>query len=83
VDVQVNTAMLAEMVKNLEAAKMTLEKETPLIQVIDSPILPLKKEKIGRLKTTVTLGLLAGCMVIIFLLGRLWLRTMINGPETK
>lgn len=51
VDVQANTAILTQLVTNLEMAKVTLLKETPLIQVIDRPILPLKKEKIGRLKS--------------------------------
>ena len=41
VDVQANTAILTEIVKQAELAKVTLRKETPLIQVIDQPILPL------------------------------------------
>ncbi len=49
VDVQANTAILTQLVTNLELAKMTLMKETPLIQVVDKPILPLKKDKISKL----------------------------------
>ena len=45
VDVQANTAILTELVKNLELAKVDLRKETPLIQIIDTPILPLPFEK--------------------------------------
>ena len=41
VDVQANTAILTELVKQTELAKVTLRKETPLIQVIDRPILPI------------------------------------------
>lgn len=37
--------------QNLEMAKFTLSQETPVIQIIDSPILPLKIEKISRLRT--------------------------------
>jgi uncharacterized protein involved in exopolysaccharide biosynthesis len=33
----------AEVVKNLEIAKITLQKETPLYQIIDVPYLPLKR----------------------------------------
>jgi len=55
VDVQVNTAILSELVKNLEVAKVMLRNETPLIQIIDSPILPLKK-----VKTTKTMGIIIG-----------------------
>ena len=68
VDVQANTAILTELVKQSELAKVTLRKETPLIQVIDKPILPLKKEKFGKAKGLVLGGLLAGFLVIFFLL---------------
>jgi hypothetical protein len=33
-------------------AKVALLKETPLIQIIDKPILPLKKEKFRKIKGT-------------------------------
>jgi hypothetical protein len=50
VDVQANTAMLTALVQQTEIAKVTLRKETPLIQIIDRPILPLKKDKFGKSK---------------------------------
>jgi hypothetical protein len=53
VDVQANT--LTELV-NSGLAKVTLRKETPLIQIIDRPILPLAKERFGKAKGIV-LGL--------------------------
>jgi hypothetical protein len=44
VDVQANTAILTEeLVKQTELAKVTLRKETPLIQIMNGPILPLTK----------------------------------------
>lgn len=43
---ETNKTILAELVKNLEMAKFNLRKETPLIQVIDAPILPLKDNHI-------------------------------------
>jgi hypothetical protein len=66
VDVQANTAILTELVKQTELAKVTLRKETPLIQVIDRPILPLKKEKFGKAKGIAVGGVLAGFFIIIF-----------------
>jgi hypothetical protein len=73
VDVQANTAILTELVKQTELAKVTLRKETPLIQVIDTPILPLKKEKFGKAKGIVLGGILAGFLVIMFLIfQRMW-----------
>ena len=70
VDVQANTAILTELVKQTELAKVTLRKETPLIQVIDQPILPLKKEKFGKAKGIVTGGFLAGFLVVLGLVVR-------------
>lgn len=63
VDVQANTAILTELVKQAELAKVTLRKETPLIQVIDRPILPLKKERFGKVK-----GILMGGGIAMFLI---------------
>lgn len=62
VDVQANTAILTELVKQTELAKVTLRKETPLIQVIDQPILPLEKQYFGKLK-----GIVVGCFLLAFL----------------
>ena len=76
VDVQANTAILTELVKQTELAKVTLRKETPLIQVIDQPILPLKKEKFGKAKGIVLGGFLAGFLVVLGLLLRRLLREL-------
>lgn len=70
VDVQANTAILTELVKQTELARINVRKETPLIQVIDKPILPLKKEKFGKLKGLVLGGFLAAFVVTGVLIGR-------------
>ncbi len=70
VDVQANTAILTELVKQTEMAKVTLRKETPLIQIIDKPILPLKKEMLGKGKGIVIGGFLAGFLVVLGLIVR-------------
>jgi uncharacterized protein involved in exopolysaccharide biosynthesis len=67
VDVQANSAILTQLVANLEMAKVTLLKETPLIQVIDKPILPLKKDKLSKLRTMLTFSFLSGVVMVIFL----------------
>jgi len=73
VDVQANTAILTQIVAQLELAKVTLRKETPLIQVIDQPILPLEKEKLGRLKSLILGGFLAGFLTVLYLVvGKLY-----------
>jgi uncharacterized protein involved in exopolysaccharide biosynthesis len=68
VDVQANTAILTQLVTNLEMAKVTLMRETPLIQLIDRPTLPLKKDKPGKLKSLILGGLLAGFLALVFLI---------------
>ncbi|WP_396152425.1 Wzz/FepE/Etk N-terminal domain-containing protein [Flavobacterium sp.] len=70
VDVQANTAILTEIVKQAELAKVTLRKETPLIQIIDQPILPLPKEKFGKAKGILLGGILAGFLTILGLIIR-------------
>ncbi|CAM3673801.1 Wzz/FepE/Etk N-terminal domain-containing protein [Flavobacterium chungbukense] len=67
VDVQANTAILSELVKQSEIAKVTLRKETPLIQVIDRPILPLHMERFGKAKGLIIGGFL-GVFFIVFLI---------------
>ncbi|MDD5149984.1 MAG: Wzz/FepE/Etk N-terminal domain-containing protein [Flavobacterium sp.] len=67
VDVQANTAILTELVKQTELAKVTLRKETPLIQVIDRPILPLAKERFGKAKG-ILLGSFLGFFLAIFII---------------
>lgn len=70
VDVQANTAILTELVKQSELAKVTLRKETPLIQVIDRPIFPLKNDKFGKAKGIVMGGFLGGLLIVLALLVR-------------
>lgn len=61
VDVQANQTILTQLVANLELAKITLRRETPLIQVIDRPILPLTKHQTGKV-----IGFLIGGFIFVF-----------------
>jgi uncharacterized protein involved in exopolysaccharide biosynthesis len=65
---QTNEAILSELIKNLELTKMKLMKETPLIQIIDSPIYPLEKEKPGKLKCIIIGGFLVGFLTLVVLI---------------
>ncbi|MGO4770975.1 Wzz/FepE/Etk N-terminal domain-containing protein [Flavobacterium sp. W22_SRS_FK3] len=67
VDIQANTAILTELVKQSELAKVTLRKETPLIQIIDRPILPLAKDRFGKAKGIILGSFLFGFLAILFL----------------
>jgi uncharacterized protein involved in exopolysaccharide biosynthesis len=60
----------AEVVKNLELAKITLSQQTPLIQVVDKPIAPLKKLGKGVVKSGIgwfTFGLVFAIAVFVFI----------------
>lgn len=76
VDVQANTAILTELVKQMELAKVTLRKETPLIQVIDRPILPLPKERLGKSKGLIIGGFFVGFLTVLFLIVRRLLKKL-------
>ena len=66
VDAAVTQAAYTEVVKNLEIAKITLEKAFPIYQLLDEPSLPLKQEKPGRLMSGILFGGLAVLVVVIF-----------------
>lgn len=68
VDVTANTEVLKQLIVQLELSKITLRKETPLIQLIDKPILPLENNKLGKTTSLIIGGLLAGFLTSIFLL---------------
>jgi hypothetical protein len=70
--------IFAEVVKNLEMSKTILNQETPVIQMVDQSTLPLPKEKVGKLKSLIIGGILAAVLVILFLLGKKWLRSLLN-----
>jgi len=74
---ETNKAILGELVKNLELSKISLRKETPLIQVLDSPIYPLDNDKIGNLKAS-AVGLILGffACIFIFLVKHIYIKTL-------
>jgi len=77
IDVQSNSAILTNLVVQLELAKITLRKETPLIQLIDSPILPLAKEKLGKLKSLLYGAILSGFLTVLYLIFRQFIKKML------
>jgi hypothetical protein len=70
VDVEANGAMLTELVKNLELAKISLRKETPLIQIIDTPILPLEEKKVSKPIAFIVGGIIGALLMVMNLLIR-------------
>jgi len=69
-DKMVLQTMYAEVVKNLELSKMAMAQETPIVQIVDAPILPLEKDRLGKLKGILLGGILGGFLTVIFLIIR-------------
>ena len=63
--VQMLGTLYGELVKNLEFAKLALMREEPLVQIIDQPILPLPKTRLGKLKAMVIGGFLFGFLSLL------------------
>lgn len=59
IDVQATGAVYGEIVKNLEIAKVNHRNNSPLIQIIDSPRLPLNRTEIRLVK-----GMVLGCFFV-------------------
>ncbi len=74
VDLQANTAILTELVKNLEIARASLRRKTPLIQVLDYPKIPLPKIYFRKLKGIIYGGILFGFLTVSYLMSVRYLR---------
>jgi uncharacterized protein involved in exopolysaccharide biosynthesis len=59
--------MLSQLLQNLEMAKISLRKETPLIQIIDPPVLPLKVDRVDT-KKMVTIGIIISVILATIML---------------
>ncbi|MDR0792083.1 MAG: hypothetical protein LBE82_02150 [Chitinophagaceae bacterium] len=70
IQLQALAAAYAEVLRNLEIAKITLQKETPLYQVIDEPQAPLVKKKTSKKIGILLGGIVAGFLCVCFLFGR-------------
>jgi len=72
-EAQMLGTLFGELTKNLELTKFTLEREEPVIQIVDAPMMPLLKEGKGRVKFTVIGGFIAGFLMLGFLFGKRFL----------
>ena len=64
--VEVLSTMYLEIVKNLELSKITLLNQTPIIHIIDKPILPLTIDKTSKLLAGMLGGFLGGFLSVCF-----------------
>ena len=70
--IQILSAMQVELVKTLELNKFALQREEPVIQVIDTPIMPLKKTGQKRILTAVLGAFFVTTLVSAWLLAKKW-----------
>ncbi len=68
--VEVLNAMYLEIVKNLELSKITLLNQTPIINIIDEPILPLEEDKKSKTLAGLLGGFLGGFLSLFFFIFR-------------
>ena len=69
-EVEVLNAMYLEIIKNLELSKITLLNKTPIINIIDEPILPLEEDKISKIVAGLLGGFLGGFLSVCFFIFR-------------
>jgi hypothetical protein len=60
-------AAYTEVVRNLELAKINLQKEYPIYQILDEPTMPLKRQGKGILKSSLSAAFLFGFLAVMFL----------------
>lgn len=82
-NIQMLSTIYAELIKNIEAVKLDIIRETPLIQIIDTPILPLEKVRLGKMKGMVIGGFLGGFLIVCYLLGGLFYRHVMSEGESN
>jgi hypothetical protein len=78
-DKTVLLTMYAEIVKNLELAKMTLFQETPILQIVDRPRFPLKVNKLRKALGILGGGFIGGFLTLVILTFRRIYKQLMTG----
>jgi len=73
---QLYATVYTEVLKNLESLKLDMARETPIVQIIDTPRFPLMKEKLGKAKAIAFGGIMGGIIIVSFLLGALYIQSL-------
>jgi hypothetical protein len=82
--VQMLGTMYGELIKNLEFSKLALMREEPLIQIIDSPILPLVKKRFSKFKGIIFGGAFLGLLTVFALvINKLYVNLLIENNSNK
>jgi len=78
IDVEVLKSMYSSVIQNLEVTKIQRAQEEPLIEIIDAPLMPLKKEKFSKSKGLIIGGFLSIFLLIIYLVFKKVLKGILN-----
>jgi len=70
--------MYGEVIKNLELSKLNMLQETPVIQIIDSPILPLENVNMGRMMGGGLGGIVGAFLCVMIILSHLAYKKIMN-----
>lgn len=79
-DVQILKSAYIDLSRNLESARTSLMNNTPIIQVLDKPILPLDISKPGVLMQFILFAII-GCLVSVFLFTVIYTWKKLNREE--
>ena len=79
---QLYATVYTEVLKNLETLKLDLARETPIVQIIDTPRFPLEKERLGKAKAMAMGGVLGGFLIVFYLLGAMYLKKALEEELT-
>lgn len=66
-DAKLYGTVYAEVLKNLETLKLDMARETPIMQIIDMPRLPLEKKRLGHIMGVLLGGFLGGLLIVSYL----------------
>jgi len=75
---QLYATVYTEVLKNLETLKLDMARETPIVQIIDTPRFPLDKERLGKGKAMAIGGVLGGFLIVFYLLGAMFLKSALK-----
>ena len=67
IEIELNHALLSTLVANVQAARLQVLKETPLLQIIDKPTFPLEKIEKPKLLITILSAILLFSFVAMYL----------------
>jgi len=75
---QLYATVYTEVLKNLETLKLDMARETPIVQIIDTPRFPLEKDRLGKAKAMATGGVLGSFLIVFYLLGAMFLKSALK-----